>query len=1291
METTKSPTSLVSGSQSLVNAQGELILRITGNSAQPETVSVRSSKCTIGSADACTIRLNDADVQPVHCIILRGTTETVVRRWADNVWLNGKHFDDATLAAGDVLTLANMQIEVVSDDRTDNAGALQRSIAAAESKVAQISQHTQVLNDRIRHLESAGSSGLSDAAKNELLVRLARLQDEKQELERRIAAQSVRHLDERRQWVSDLERFQAQVAKLQDGQNAAEQLDAAEQTEAALRQELEQLRSEIQQQQAELEAERARWQQATSERNDEENRQAADLQEQIAALEAKQAEFEQTKSDFEASQQTAQQELEQRLQELDARREEIESLSAIPVYDDLEAVPESGTADENAFPSQLIANTGPWQHELPDEPAAVEAAIDEERIDEERIDDEAGELAGDEEFGADLAEEELAASADEAAVEDFTNYDEASFEFGDRLAETANFEQSSSFDEELADAEYDAEFDEDEDEDEEFAAAEESDAEYGPAAEHEPEEAAEADEDDAGSELHEEISHLIEEESFDDDLMSYASQVADEVSGQVIDQRPEVEPSTELEEDWHLAGEEAVAAEFDPEPTAQHEDEIQAESFEQTTDDEHATLTEKDASSEFEESVAELEEAVADASDVDEESSVTPADDRSSANIEAVTEDWSEAPTDVDREADSESYNSPFESPNAEHEEAAAEPEPTESLADEAPAALAADSAEYVPAEDEMLARLQAMVDQNEPTAVDDATEANEPAAPVIDAESMLAELQAFDEDHPAESNLNEFIAETTDYQQVQQELASEPAASELEHETPASPAEVTYESVEKEDPGQLQTASLLSQFGIADELEDAVEDTLVEPAPELGPVPVVPQPTPDLNSAAEDDSIEDYMQQLMQRNSGGGNSTAQSTQAALPNVLEAQAAAAALEPKKPQRTPSRQTVTLDSLAKMRELANESNRSAIDRHAASSFRANAFSNLCFCGIAALAAAIFFVLSNGASFIWLLPALGSACASVYFGYKGLLGGTQSTLSGSSGRPKPKDEAVASAAAAGLAAGQPAGLTDDFTQPNPLPQPASEEPGGPQSPAFNDPLAGIQPGYEQATFGQQPQLNPAGELEQPYAQQAEFGQQSANHPFGQAPVDPQSADQAQAAPAPEFPPAEHPQPTYQDPQFQGPQFQGPEFQDPQFQNPGQPLPEQQYPDPQLQHPQYQDPGQQFQGQQFQAQQFQEQQHQNPQFQDPQFQDPQFQDPAFQAPQVPAPQVPGAPPPEYAAFPPPQYPGQTPSGLPAAPFDPNAFGYPQQPGAPQPTDPLTNPTPYGVDPTQPYPQQH
>jgi hypothetical protein len=92
---------------------GELILRVCGSSRHGQIVRLKSNKCTIGSESNCTLRLRCRGVEPVHCLILRGSAGTVVRRWSRDTRLNGQTFSDAPLRGGDRLSIGPIDLEII--------------------------------------------------------------------------------------------------------------------------------------------------------------------------------------------------------------------------------------------------------------------------------------------------------------------------------------------------------------------------------------------------------------------------------------------------------------------------------------------------------------------------------------------------------------------------------------------------------------------------------------------------------------------------------------------------------------------------------------------------------------------------------------------------------------------------------------------------------------------------------------------------------------------------------------------------------------------------------------------------------------------------------------------------------------------------------------------------------------------------------------------------------------------------------------------------------------------------
>lgn len=53
----------------------------------------------------------------MHCVVLRGHSQSIVRRWANRTLLNGQPFQDSQLEIGDVIRVGGIEIEVVGDTR----------------------------------------------------------------------------------------------------------------------------------------------------------------------------------------------------------------------------------------------------------------------------------------------------------------------------------------------------------------------------------------------------------------------------------------------------------------------------------------------------------------------------------------------------------------------------------------------------------------------------------------------------------------------------------------------------------------------------------------------------------------------------------------------------------------------------------------------------------------------------------------------------------------------------------------------------------------------------------------------------------------------------------------------------------------------------------------------------------------------------------------------------------------------------------------------------------------------
>ncbi|QDT69527.1 hypothetical protein MalM25_24660 [Planctomycetes bacterium MalM25] len=86
---------------------------------------------TIGAGPRCAIRLTDAGLRPMHCVVTPTEEAPRVRRWAPESLLNGGEFEEAPLACGDRLTLGaadllvlDLESESGGDSESEGAGVV---------------------------------------------------------------------------------------------------------------------------------------------------------------------------------------------------------------------------------------------------------------------------------------------------------------------------------------------------------------------------------------------------------------------------------------------------------------------------------------------------------------------------------------------------------------------------------------------------------------------------------------------------------------------------------------------------------------------------------------------------------------------------------------------------------------------------------------------------------------------------------------------------------------------------------------------------------------------------------------------------------------------------------------------------------------------------------------------------------------------------------------------------------------------------------------------------------------
>lgn len=177
-----------------------LVLRVRGSTRDGQIVRLQSPKCTIGSGTNCTLRLQADNVAAVHCLILRGSNRTVVRRWSPDTRLNGRNFTESDLQVGDCLSIGAIDLEVVETAQpglpNENLRDQQRTI---DQQLAQIEVRLRSLDEQEAAWE-ARKAGLQQA------------------LDDRVAGLDALHVDLESQRLAlekECRQYEARLAELQ--------------------------------------------------------------------------------------------------------------------------------------------------------------------------------------------------------------------------------------------------------------------------------------------------------------------------------------------------------------------------------------------------------------------------------------------------------------------------------------------------------------------------------------------------------------------------------------------------------------------------------------------------------------------------------------------------------------------------------------------------------------------------------------------------------------------------------------------------------------------------------------------------------------------------------------------------------------------------------------------------------------------------------------------------------------------------------------------------------------------
>lgn len=293
------PSSLALAPNSLDAEQGPLLLQICGGPRQGQIVPFHGLKCTIGSGPTCTHRIVARGVQPLHCLIVRGTAATVVRSISPQTRLNGRPFNDAVLRPGDRIGIGPIDFQVVclqarngqqTGSQSDPSTEQRPTQPAQTRKGAKTAQEHRPLpvsypapNGPSVHPVAVPPSEDTLAARSaELIARQAELDTRQRELDRCQAELEKHRRDLENRWA-ELEKQQAELKARQ------RDLDARQSALSARENDLESLRGDLEAQQAEIGTQQAQL----SARLEELERFRRDLESRAVALDQRQTELDQ--------------------------------------------------------------------------------------------------------------------------------------------------------------------------------------------------------------------------------------------------------------------------------------------------------------------------------------------------------------------------------------------------------------------------------------------------------------------------------------------------------------------------------------------------------------------------------------------------------------------------------------------------------------------------------------------------------------------------------------------------------------------------------------------------------------------------------------------------------------------------------------------------------------------------------------------------------------------------------------------------------------------------------------
>jgi chromosome segregation ATPase len=144
-------------------------------------------KCTIGSSPSCQFRLQGDQVRPLQCLIVRNSDQFTATRWAAGVQLNGEDFTTAPFSVGDVLSIGEVRLQLVSADQLGETADEQfgSSVALIDQVAAQVAAEVNIAEVATRQVLVVPSSSPQEEVPSKAEAELARLHSANQQARQR--------------------------------------------------------------------------------------------------------------------------------------------------------------------------------------------------------------------------------------------------------------------------------------------------------------------------------------------------------------------------------------------------------------------------------------------------------------------------------------------------------------------------------------------------------------------------------------------------------------------------------------------------------------------------------------------------------------------------------------------------------------------------------------------------------------------------------------------------------------------------------------------------------------------------------------------------------------------------------------------------------------------------------------------------------------------------------------------------------------------------------------------------